>query len=187
MDMQIVMKAISELKPYEKNPRRNENAVEAVANSIKAFGFKVPVVIDGDGVIVCGHTRFKAAKRLGLAEVPCIVADDLTEEQIKAFRLADNKVGELATWDYELLNLELGDLEGLDFDMGDFGFYNNFDEYEFDHIFESETEESDEAEEEEDPGEEKRYKVVVHADSREEAKEIAEKLREQGYDCEVSG
>lgn len=133
MDMQIVMKAISELKPYEKNPRRNENAVEAVANSIKAFGFKVPVVIDGDGVIVCGHTRFKAAKRLGLAEVPCIVADDLTDEQIKAFRLADNKVGELATWDDELLSLELSELEELDFDMGEFGFqFDDADDMEFD-------------------------------------------------------
>lgn len=118
--MNIVEKKLTEIKPYEKNPRRNDGAVDAVANSIKEFGFKVPVVIDNDGVIVCGHTRYKAAKRLKLKTVPCVIADDLTEEQIKAYRLADNKVGELAEWDDELLNFELGDI--VDIDMSEFGF-----------------------------------------------------------------
>ena len=85
---------LADIKPYEKNPRKNDSAVDAVANSIKEFGFKVPVVIDADNVIVCGHTRFKAAQKLGLESVPCIIADDLSPEQIKAFRLADNKVAD---------------------------------------------------------------------------------------------
>ena len=118
--MEIVYKKISELKPYENNPRNNDNAVEYVANSIKEFGFKVPIVIDKDNVIVTGHTRLKASELLGLKEVPCIVANDLTEEQIKAYRLADNKVSEVAEWDFDLLNTELEDI--LDVDMSVFGF-----------------------------------------------------------------
>lgn len=110
--------------PYEKNPRHNEGAITAVAKSIEKFGFKVPIVVDASNVIVNGHTRLKAAKYLGLKEVPTIIADDLTPEQIKAFRLADNKVGEIATWDEELLNAELDELADLDldFDMTEFGF-----------------------------------------------------------------
>lgn len=118
--MQIVEKKLNEIKPYENNPRNNDEAAECVANSIKEFGFKVPIVIDKDGVIVAGHTRLKAAERLGLETVPCIVADDLTPEQVKAFRLADNKVGELATWDFEKLDIELNGI--TDIDMADFGF-----------------------------------------------------------------
>ena len=117
--MEIINKKVEELIPYEKNPRNNDEAVEYVANSIKEFGFKVPIVIDKDGVIIAGHTRLKAAKQLGLNEVPCIIADDLSEEQIKAFRLADNKVSEQASWDFELLDEEL---DGLTFDMKEFGF-----------------------------------------------------------------
>lgn len=110
---------ITELKPYPNNPRKNDHAVDAVAASIREFGFKVPLVIDKDGVIVAGHTRYKAAQKLGLKELPCIVADDLTDDQIKAFRLADNKTAELAEWDFELLDLEFDDIE---LDMGEFGF-----------------------------------------------------------------
>lgn len=110
---------LTKIRPYEKNPRRNDNAVDAVANSIREFGFKVPIVIDKDNTIVTGHTRYKAAKRLGIATVPVIVADDLTPEQVKAFRLADNKVSELAGWDYDLLKGEMGEIK---IDMLDFGF-----------------------------------------------------------------
>lgn len=117
--MNVVNLSIDELKPYKNNPRFNDQAVEAVMNSIKEFGFKVPIVVDKNNVIVAGHTRYKASKRLGLKEVPCIIADDLTDEQIKAFRLADNKVSELAEWDKDLLNLELNDLQ---LDMEQFGF-----------------------------------------------------------------
>ena len=100
----------SEIKAYKNNPRNNDDAVGPVAESIKQFGFKVPIIIDKNNVIVAGHTRLKAAIKLKLAEVPCIVADDLTEEQIKAFRLADNKVSEFATWDFELLDIELDNI-----------------------------------------------------------------------------
>lgn len=117
--MKIINKKIDELKPYENNPRFNDDAVEYVVNSIREFGFKVPMVIDQDGTIITGHTRYKAAIELGLDEVPCIIADDLTEEQIKAFRLADNKVSEKSNWNFELLDDELNDLE---FDMDEFGF-----------------------------------------------------------------
>lgn len=120
--MEVVLKKIDELIPYENNPRINDEAVKYVAESIRQFGFKVPMVIDKDNVIVAGHTRFKAANELGMKEVPCIVADDLTEEQVKAFRLADNKVGEIAQWDNGVLELELAELEDLNFEMGDFGF-----------------------------------------------------------------
>lgn len=118
--MNIVELSIHDLVPYENNPRNNIEAVEYVANSIEKFGFKVPIVVDTNNVIVAGHTRYMASKKLGLETVPCIVADDLTEEQIKAFRLADNKVSEIATWDDELLAIELSDI--VDIDMGDFGF-----------------------------------------------------------------
>lgn len=176
------MKSMAEIKPYENNPRNNDEAVKYVAESIKQFGFKVPMVIDADGVIVAGHTRFKAAKELGMTEVPCIIADDLTEEQVKAFRLADNKVGEIATWDFELLHLELDALEDLDFDMGDF-FYDGFDEDEFDHLFESQRETKEEKKDEQ--VESVTFKVVIEAESEEEALEIMEALKGYGYEAEV--
>ena len=118
--MNIKEYPIKDLIPYENNPRNNKDAVEYVANSIKEFGFKVPIVIDKDMVIVAGHTRLLAAEKLGLESVPCIVADDLTPDQIKAFRLADNKTGEFASWDFEKLEFELDELS--DFDMEQFGF-----------------------------------------------------------------
>ena len=118
--MNIIEKNLNEIKPYEKNPRKNDNAVEYVANSIKEFGFKVPIVIDKNGVIVAGHTRYKASKKLGLEKVPCIIADDLTEEQIKAYRLADNKVGEKSEWDFDLLENELSEILNIDMEMFDF-------------------------------------------------------------------
>lgn len=118
--MEIIYKKVGDLIPYEKNPRKNAKAVKYVAKSIEEFGFKQPIIIDRDNVVVCGHTRLKASEQLGIEEVPCIVADDLTDEQIKAFRLADNKVAEQAEWDIGLLNEELDDI--LNVDMGDFGF-----------------------------------------------------------------
>ena len=111
---------IKDIRPYEKNPRKNNSAVAYVAESIKQFGFKVPIIIDKNNVIVAGHTRYKAAKKLGINTVPAIIADDLTDEQIKAFRLADNKVAEQAEWDIDLLNEELEEI--FDIDMTDFGF-----------------------------------------------------------------
>lgn len=118
--MNVIDRKIDELKPYENNPRKNDGAVSKVAASIREFGFKVPIVIDRNDVIVCGHTRYKAAVDLGLQSVPCIVADDLTDEQIKAFRLADNKVSEFSIWDFDKLIDELTDISDLD--MSEFGF-----------------------------------------------------------------
>lgn len=120
--MQVIDFNIDDLHEYENNPRHNEKAVDVVANSISQFGFKVPVIIDRDGVIVCGHTRVKAARLLGMQEVPCIVADDLTPEQIDAFRLADNKTSEFADWDFTKLDEELAKLADMEIDMSDFGF-----------------------------------------------------------------
>lgn len=111
--MQIVNRKISELIPYVNNARKNDHAVDAVASSIKNYGFKQPIVIDSQGEVIAGHTRLKASIKLGLDEVPCIVADDLTPAQVKAYRIADNKVAELSEWDYELLKLELEDIEGF--------------------------------------------------------------------------
>jgi hypothetical protein len=112
--MEIVLKKIEELKPYENNPRHNEKAVNALAESIKNYGFKVPCIIDKNGVIVTGHTRYKACQKLGYKEIPCIIADDLTEEQINEFRLADNRVGEISTWDKNRLILEVKKLPSFE-------------------------------------------------------------------------
>lgn len=122
----IEYRKIDDLIPYANNPRKNDKAVDAVAESIKEFGFKVPVIIDLNGEIVAGHTRIKAAKKLGMAEAPCILADDLSEQQIKAFRLADNKTAELADWNDDLLAEELSGI--FDIDMELFGFDLSEDE-----------------------------------------------------------
>lgn len=123
---------ISAVKPYEKNPRKNDKAVDGVAESIKQFGFKQPIVIDKNGVIVAGHTRYKAALKLGLDTVPCVRADDLTQKQIKAYRILDNKLNELASWDFETLGEELEtfefDFEPFDVEIPTFEIANDFDE-----------------------------------------------------------
>lgn len=134
MEEQIVYKSVDELIPYINNPRNNDQAVDAVASSINNFGFKVPIVVDGDNEIVNGHTRLKAAKKLGLTEVPVIVADDLTEEQIRAFRLADNKVSELAEWDNDLLLAELEELNEIDMTL--FSFEETLPDVDIDGLFE---------------------------------------------------
>lgn len=123
-ELKITYENADALTPYANNPRFNDAAVDAVAASIEKFGFKVPIIITAEKEIVAGHTRLKAAKQLGLEKVPCIIADDLTDAQIKAFRLADNKVGEFADWDIEMLEKELLDIKDIDIDlkMEDFGF-----------------------------------------------------------------
>ena len=119
-DLRVKYVPIGDVRPYEDNPRRNDGAVQAVANSLREFGWKQPIVVDADGTIVVGHTRYKAARALGMTEVPVVVASDLTPEQCAAYRLADNRVGELAEWDSELLAQELDGL--ADIDMSAFGF-----------------------------------------------------------------
>lgn len=125
--MNILQIPIEEVTPYTNNPRRNDTAVNSVAESIKEFGFKVPIIIDKNNVIVAGHTRVKAAKKLGLESVPCIMADDLSEEQVNAFRLADNKVAEAAEWDFDKLEEELNNIS---IDMSVFGFESLIEELE---------------------------------------------------------
>ena len=120
--MKIELRKLSDIKPYPQNPRVNDDAVDAVAASIREFGFQQPCVLDTDGVIVVGHTRWKAANKLGLEKVPVVVAKDLTPAQIKAYRIADNQTNTLAEWDSQLLPLELNDLEALDFDLSLLGF-----------------------------------------------------------------
>ncbi len=120
--MKIELRKTSDIKPYPNNPRVNDDAVDAVAASLREYGFRQPVVLDAEGFIICGHTRWKAAMKLGLEKVPVHVAKDLTPEQIKAYRIADNKTGELATWNFELLPIELGELQALNYDLGLLGF-----------------------------------------------------------------
>jgi ParB-like chromosome segregation protein Spo0J len=120
--MEVTLVSIDDVRPYEKNPRVNDAAVDAVAASIRQFGFRVPIVVDQDMVIVCGHTRWKAAKKLGLKQVPVHIAKDLTPDQVKAFRIADNQTNTLADWDYDLLPLELKDLQTANFDLSLLGF-----------------------------------------------------------------
>ena len=168
--MNIVLKKISDVIPYEKNPRKNDAAVKYVMESIKQFGFKVPIVIDSNNIIICGHTRLKAAKKLKMEEVPCVVADDLTDEQIKAFRLADNKVAEQAEWDFDLLADELEDL--FDFDMTVFGFED------------AEEEEPEEKERKDLSGEVgETFEVIVECRDEQEQEEIYYKLIKEGLTC----
>lgn len=169
----IVYKSVDELREYENNPRNNDKAVAAVAASIELAGFKVPIVIDGNGVIVAGHTRLKAAKQLGMQSVPCIIADDLTDEQIRAFRLADNKVSELAGWDFDKLEAELAQLRELD--MSAFGFDDADDE------------DDDSPKEREDLSSKVAavYEVIVECADEYEQEEVFTRLIGEGLQCRV--
>lgn len=172
---------INLLKEYENNPRFNDHAVEKVAKSIKEFGFKVPIVIDENYVIVTGHTRIKAAKELGLEKVPCLIADDLTPAQIKAFRLADNKVSEFATWDENKLFNELMDLQVVDFNIETFGFETKSIE-----VPEEDYEEEEEVlNTETNFNYKEQYGVIVMCKDEREQEEVYNTLLELGYECKV--
>lgn len=162
----IIMMRVEDLKPYEKNPRKNDASVKYVQESIQKFGFKVPIVIDKNNVIVTGHTRYKASKNLGYETVPCIIADDLTDEQIKAFRLADNKVSEFSVWDYDLLGSELGELDDAGFDMGDFGF--NLDMEELQQDWDDEEDEEDKPQKPKERGYAICYELTFNNESEQE-------------------
>ena len=120
--LKIELRKLETLIPYPNNPRVNDGAVKAVAASIGEFGFQQPVVVDGDGVIVAGHTRWKAAQKLGLDKVPVVVASDLTPDQVQAYRIADNQTATLADWDNDLLPIEIKDLQTADYDLSLLGF-----------------------------------------------------------------
>lgn len=130
--MQITLLNIKDIKPYEKNPRKNEQAIDFIANSIKEFGFKVPITVDEDFVIITGHTRYEACKKLEIDKIPCIIVKDLSKEQIKAFRLADNKVSEKADWDFNKLEEELKNIKNIHMEL--YGFIKNEEEFNWDDI-----------------------------------------------------
>lgn len=136
IDIKIEEVNLDDLKVYGNNPRINDNAIKYVTNSIKKFGFLVPIVIDKNNVIVCGHTRYLASKELNLKNVPCIKAESLTDKQVKAFRIADNKIHEKSSWDNDLLKEELTELQNFGFDLEDLGFLN----FELDYILSDNTE-----------------------------------------------
>ena len=174
----IIMLPVSEVRPYEKNPRKNAEAVKYVKASIEKFGFKQPIIVDSNRVIIAGHTRLEAAKSLGMAEVPCIVADDLTDAQVKALRLADNKVAEFSEWEMNLLGEELGELAEIsDIDMGDFGFDDNL--YKIGDEEENETEEKG-------VNLSETFQVIVECENEIEQQGIFEKLSGEGYKCRLS-
>lgn len=132
--MEVKLVKIAEIKPYDRNPRNNDGAVDAVAASIKEFGWQQPIVVDRYGVIIAGHTRYKAAQKLKCKEVPVVVAENLTDEQVKAYRLADNKTGELAGWDFSALEEELAGLAEID--MSQFGFADpEAEDFNIDNLF----------------------------------------------------
>lgn len=169
-ELTIVQKKVSELIPYEKNPRKiPEEAINAVAESIKEFGFKNPILIDKNNVIVAGHTRRLASLKLGLEEVPCVVVDDLTPQQIKALRLADNKTNELAEWDFGELDLELEGL--LDMDMSRFGF---------------DLEESENEKETSSIGLNEQWQIVIDCDSESDMEWKYNKIQGLGIECRTS-
>lgn len=173
--MEIIELNIDDLKVYENNPRNNDEAVEYVKKSIKEFGMKVPLVVDKNNVIVTGHTRLKACKELGYTKIPCIIADDLNEEQINAFRLVDNKTNEFATWDFDKLEEELMQIK--DISMDDFGFFNTDEEYLKD-FFDAE---STLVEKEKD----KTFKVIVEFEDKDEAEAFLDTCKEQELNCKM--
>ena len=177
--MQVVAKSIDDIKPYENNPRDNDDAVDAVANSIKRFGWQQPIVVDNDEVIVAGHTRYKAAKKLGLKHVLVVQAvhDDgtpLTDEEIKAYRLADNKTNELATWDEELLEDELVGID--DINMADFGF-DDYDKEANDEADVDSLDLSDNVEE--------KFELKVECQDEKSLGDLYDRLQKEGYTCNI--
>lgn len=180
--MKIEMCNPKKLIPYEINPRNNERAIEPVMNSIREFGFKQPVVVDKNDIIVVGHTRIKAAIELGLKEVPVIKANDLTPEQIKAFRLADNKTAEFANWNFELLDDELINLKNIDFNMEQFGFFESDENY-IDNFFDDEKNEQTSEQKGDDQDE---NHILIRFDlSTTDEDDIIEVLKEHQYSFEI--
>lgn len=173
-EMKIVYKRLDELRAYENNPRNNDNAVAAVAKSLEKFGWKQPIVIDAAGVIIAGHTRARAAEILGMQTAPCVVADDLTEDEIRAYRLADNKTAELAGWDFDKLDAEMEQLQAVGFDMAAFG-------------FESDSDETDEPKERKDLSDKVGaiFEAIVECADEYEQEEVFTRLNEEGLKCRV--
>ena len=181
--MNILNIDIDKIIPYVNNPRNNEEAIDKVASSIQEFGFKVPIVIDKDNVVITGHTRLLASKKLGLKEVPCVVANDLSEAQIKAFRIADNKVSEYSKWDKDLLRIELEGLEEMDFDLD----LVNIDYSDFDLEIDCIEDDFVEIKEREDLSDKvnSAYEIIIECDNEEEQEEMYNRFIEEGLRCRV--
>lgn len=182
--MNVIYKKIEEIIPYENNPRNNENAIDKVANSINEFGFKVPLVLDKNNVIITGHTRYLASKKLGLEQVPCIIADDLSKAQIKAYRIADNKVSEFSNWNEDLLKLEFESLIDLNFDLeltgfGDIEIMTFTEDVEPESFDDKEFEEYDDISEEENL---KAHNVIISCFNEEEKEWLKNLFRETRTD-----
>lgn len=170
MKEKIIYKKVDELKLNDRNPRKNDGAVETIMKSINEFGFRNPLIIDADNKVWCGNTRLKAARKLGLLEVPCIVVEDLTEEQIRKLALLDNKTSEIAEWDYDLLNEELADLDLSEFEL-DWGI--------------DELEPKIERKDLSDTIEEKQ-ELIVNCDDEVQLEQLYNELTERGYECKIS-
>jgi len=165
--MKIVHLKLTQIKPYKRNPRLNDGAVDGVAESIRQFGFRVPIIVDRKRVIICGHTRYKAAQKLGLKTVPVHIAEDLTPAQVRAYRLADNKLGEKAQWDTQLLPVELEAVQNDGFDLELIG---------FDKIGAN------------GPGDQsgdldERFEVLVICQSERAQNKLLDRLSKEGYEC----
>lgn len=176
MSNQVINMNIGDVIPYEKNPRFNDKAVDAVANSITMFGFKQPIVVDKDNIIIVGHTRLKAAQKLGLTEVPVMVADDLDDDQVNAYRLADNRVGELSEWDMDTLREELDGLSDSGIDM---------ESLKFDESFLGTDDSGDELPAEDDPSEVTVLGLHVTIINEDEQFELMSRLKDEGYDVQI--
>jgi len=163
--LDVVTMPIGNIRPYARNPRKNDSAVDAVAASLREFGWRNPIVVDENHVIICGHTRLKAAQKLGMVEVPVHVATDLPAEKVAALRLADNKTGELAEWDFEKLDLELAD---IDLDMTEFGFIENNNAENMDQELPNE-----------------KYSLLIEFDSENDQKKIYDELAGRGLKCKI--
>lgn len=171
MKYEIELCKIEDVKPYIKNAKKHpQEQIELIKNSISEFGFKQNLVIDENGVIIMGHGRYEAAKQLGIKELPCLRVNDLSDEQIKALRLADNKVAE-SEWDIDLLNIELDDI--FDLDMSEFGFDLDFGD-------DNAGGQRNEASYDED------ISVVIECENDQEAEKIFNELTELGYTCKIS-
>jgi ParB-like chromosome segregation protein Spo0J len=167
----IVYKRVEDLKLNPKNPRKNDEAVHIVAKSIEKYGFKNPLIIDENNVVWCGNTRLKASRTLGLEEVPCIVASDLTQEQIRELALIDNKSSEIAEWDFELLVDELADLNLSDFEL-DWNI-NTQDNNEIDRKDISDSIKS-------------QFELIVNCEDEESLEMLYNEMIERGYECKIS-
>lgn len=175
--MKIEQWKTQDIIPYENNPRQNDIAVDKVAMSLEQYGWQQPIVVDGDGIVIAGHTRLKAAVKLGMDKCPVVVADNLTQEQVKAYRIADNRTGELAEWDKDLLDLEIQELIDLDFDVELTGFSMEDLGLEGDPEPSTQPAERDQVQE--------NFMVVIECETEEEQLSLLEKFQEDGLKCKA--